>query len=280
MASGSLIALWGANGSPGKSSVALSVASELALAGHRVFLLDADNVSPSLSLMLGLTDHPAGVAAACRLAAQGRFDLTQLKRLSVTLSTGRGEVVLMTGVSDCERWPELSPERVDVILQVARAAFDYLVIDLASFLENGLRPSLGGPDRSELTRDILARADQVILVCAADPIGVHRFLLALQGVRQISITGEVITVVNRLRKTVLGAGAKQQLAETLSRLAQLQVSAFIPDDPTTADLALRNSLPIAMGKRGSPAKQAIALFVRAHLLKTRSRLDARLAKLD
>lgn len=280
MARGELIALWGAAGSPGKSSIALSVASELAHSGQRVFLLDADNLSPSLNLQLGLTDHPAGVAAACRLVSQGRFDLGQLERLSVGLTTGRGEVVLMTGISDGERWPELSSDRVGVILEVARAAFDTVVIDLASSLESGLRPGLGGPDRNELTRDILARAEQVIVICAADPVGVHRFLLALQGFRQIAPTGEVITVVNRLRKSVLGAGAKQQLVETLSRLAQLNVAAFIPDDPTAADLALRNSLPMAMGKRGSPAKQAVALLVRTHLLKTRSRLDERLAKLD
>jgi Flp pilus assembly CpaE family ATPase len=233
-----------------------------------------------LNLLLGLTDHPAGVAAACRLVAQSRFDLGQLERLSVGLTTGRGEVLLMTGISDAERWPELSSDRVGVILEVARASFDSVVVDLASSLEGGLRPGLGGPDRNELTREVLAQAEQVILVCAADPVGVHRFLLALQSLRQIALTGEVIAVVNRLRKSVLGAGAKQQLVETLSRLAQLNVAAFIPDDPTTADLAIRNSLPMAMGKRGSPAKQAIALLVRTHLLKTRSRLDERLAKLD
>jgi MinD-like ATPase involved in chromosome partitioning or flagellar assembly len=279
MVSGQLIAIWGATGSPGKSSIALSVASELALAGQRVFLLDADTLSPSLNLLLGLTDHPAGVAAACRLVAQGRFDLVQLERLSVGLTTGRGEVVLMTGISDAERWPELSSDRVGVILDVARASFDSVVIDLASSIEGGLRPSIAAPDRNELTREILARAEQVILVCAADPVGVHRFLLALQGLRQISLTGEVIAVVNRLRKSVLGAAPKQQLVETLSRLAQLNVAAFIPDDPITADLAIRNSLPMAMGRRGSPAKQAIALLVRTHLLKARSRLDERLAKL-
>ena len=280
MANGQVIAIWGATGSPGKSSIALSVASELALAGQRVFLLDADNLSPSLNLLLGLTDHPAGVAAACRLVAQGRFDIGQLERLSVGLTTGRGEVVLMTGISDAERWPELSSDRVGAVLEVAREAFDSIVIDLASSIESGLRPGIGGPDRNDLTRDILARAEQVILVCAADPVGVHRFLLALQSLRQIALTGEVIAVINRLRKSVLGAGAKQQLVETLSRLAQLNVAAFIPDDPATADLAIRNSLPMAMGKRGSPAKQAIALLVRTHLLKTRSRLDERLAKLD
>lgn len=280
MAKGQLVAVWGAPGSPGKSSIALSMASELALAGNRVFLLDADTSSPSLNLLLGLTDHPAGVAAACRLASQSRFDIEQLERLSVSLVAGKGEVVLMTGLSDSGRWPELSFERVGALIEVAKNSFDYLIIDLASSIEGGLRPGLGGPDRTELTREILVQADQVILICAADPVGVHRFLGAYQDFKKLPLTGDVVTVVNRLRKSVLGSRAKQQLAETLSRLAQLNVAAFIPDDPDTADLAVRNSLPMAMGKRGSTAKQAIALFVRTHLLKARSPLDARLAKLD
>jgi MinD-like ATPase involved in chromosome partitioning or flagellar assembly len=280
MANLSTIAVWGAAGSPGKSSIALSLASELAVAGHRVFLLDADTSAPSLNLLMGLTDHPAGIAAACRLASQGRFDLEQLDRLSVRLKTGRGEVALMTGLSDAERWPELTTDLVQTILQVAQTDFDYLVLDLASSVEAGLRLGFGGLDRTELTRHLLLESDQVVMVCAADPVGVHRFLHAAATLRELQPRGEILTVVNRLRKSVLGTGAKQQVRETLSRLAQIEVAAFIADDPTTADFAIRSSLPIAMGKRGSPAKQAISIFVRAHLLKARSKLDVRLAKLD
>ena len=280
MANASTIAIWGAAGSPGKSSLALSLASELASAGHRVFLLDADTSAPSLDLLLGLTDHPAGVAAACRLVSQGRFDLQQLERLSVPLTTGRGQVTLMTGLSDPERWPELSPDRVSLILQVAQSNFDFVLVDLASSLEVGLLLGFGGVDRTEITRQVLVEADQVIMVCAADPVGVHRFLQAAATLRELQPKGELLTIVNRLRKSVLGAGAKQQVSESLSRLGQIEVAAFIADDPIAADFALRSSMPIAMGKRGSPAKQATALFVRAHLLKARSRLDVRLAKLD
>ena len=280
MVSAPTIAIWGALGSPGKSVLALSVASELALAGKRVFLLDADSYSPSLNLLMGLTDHPAGIAAACRLASQGRFDLDQLERLSVNLVAGKGEVVLMTGISDAVRWPELAPDRVDVIIEVAREHFDYVVVDLASPLEKGLRLELSGLDRNALARHILESAEQILMICAADPVGVHRFLLAAQNLMAMGLAGQSLTVVNRLRNSVLGARAKQQLSETLSRLAQINVAAFIPDDPQSADLAMLNSTPMAMGKRGSPAKQAIALFVSVHLLKSRSRLDARLAKLD
>ena len=64
-----LISVWSPIGSPGKSTIALSMATELAESGKNVFLLDADTWAPSLDLQLGLTDHPAGLAAACRLVA-------------------------------------------------------------------------------------------------------------------------------------------------------------------------------------------------------------------
>ena len=93
------IAVWGPVGSPGKSTIALNLACELALSGASVFLLDLDLVAPSLAQMLGLTEHPAGLAAACRLAAQNRFDVMQLERLSVRVAAGKQSVALMTGIS-------------------------------------------------------------------------------------------------------------------------------------------------------------------------------------
>jgi Mrp family chromosome partitioning ATPase len=65
--SAKLVTVWSPMGSPGKSTIALSIASELTDSGKRVFLLDADTYAPCLDVLLGLNDHPAGLAAACRL---------------------------------------------------------------------------------------------------------------------------------------------------------------------------------------------------------------------
>jgi len=273
------ISLWSAAGSTGRSTIALAVASELAEAGHSVFLLDADTVAPSLNLMLGLTDHPAGIAAACRLVSAERFDLEQLHRLSVSYSTGTRKLTLMTGLSAASRWPELTTDRVEQVLMVAAEHFDFIVCDLASSLEVGLRHFETGLERNALNRWLASSADQLIAVVNADPVGVHRYLAEVPNLQSLKLAGEQHILVNRLRNTVLGNSAKQQIAETLSRLAQVSVSGYIPDDPIAADLALRDAMPLSLAKRNFSARQAIELFVRNHILSQRSDLDRRVAKL-
>lgn len=272
------IAVWGPVGSPGKSTIAINLACELALSGASVFLLDLDLVAPSLAQMLGLTEHPAGLAAACRLAAQNRFDIMQLERLSVRVPAGRQSVALMTGISSSARWPEVTTESLITILELASEHFDYLVLDLASSLESGLRQPHVALERNQVTALALSLSEFVVAVCAADPVSIERFLANEPLVRQ-STAGEPLILVNRLRKSVLGASAKNQITETLARLANLSVHGFVPDDPAACDQALLEALPIALARRSSGAKQAIAMFTQNHILGQRSRLDKRVAKL-
>ena len=279
MASAKLIGIWSACGSAGKSSIALGLAAELAAAKQRVLLIDADIYLPSLALMLGLVDHSAGLAAACRIASQDRFNQFELERLSVRVPVGSQEFSLMTGISSYSRWPEVSAERFENLLESIREEFDFIICDLASNLEVGLRQQGSGQERNALTQSVLKIADQIIAICIADPVGISRYLQQLPELIDLRPIGEVYTIVNRLRSSVLGANAKQQISETLARLGQVSPDGFIPDDATAFDLALKNARPISLAKRGSPAKQAIELFARTQLLGQRSNLDKRLTKL-
>jgi MinD-like ATPase involved in chromosome partitioning or flagellar assembly len=272
------ISVWGPAGSPGKSTIAINLACELSLSGASVFLLDLDLVAPSLAQMLGLNEHPAGLAAACRLAAQNRFDIMQLERLSVRVAAGKQSVSLMTGITSSSRWPEVTNDSLVTILELASAHFDYVVLDLASSLEPGLRQAHGAIERNQASCLALSLSEIVLAVCAADPVSIERFLADEPMVRQ-SAAGEVFILVNRLRKSVLGASAKTQISETLARLANLSVHSFVPDDPAATDQALLEAMPLALARRSSGAKQAIALFTQNHILGQRSRLDKRVAKL-
>ncbi|WP_296648085.1 P-loop NTPase [Rhodoluna sp.] len=279
MASAKLIGIWSAGGSAGKSSIALGLAAELAAAKQRVLLIDADIYSPSLALMLGLVDHSAGLAAACRIASQDRFNQFELERFSVRVPVGSQEFSLMTGISSSSRWPEVSAERFENLLESIREEFDFIICDLASNLEVGLRQQGSGQERNALTQSVLKTVDQIIGICIADQVGISRYLQQLPELTDLRPKGEVYTLVNRLRSSVLGANAKQQISETLARLGQVSPDGFIPDDSTAFDLALKNARPISLAKRGSAAKQAIELFARTQLLGQRSNLDKRLTKL-
>lgn len=276
--SAKLISVWSPPGSPGKSTIALSIASELTEAGKRVFLLDADTYAPSIDVLLGLNDHPAGLAAACRLVGQERFDLEQLTRLSTTLAIGSGFLTVMTGISTESRWAEISAEKLDDLLMVANEHFDFLVLDVASPLAAGTGLLSSPVDRNAVARWAIGYSDFLIGVCGADPVSVSRYLNAATLVAELKPRGEFLTLVNRLRSSVLGGSAKQQISESLEKLGQISVSGFIPDDPVAADLAIRECLPISVGKRSSQARLALSLFTRTRLLGERSKLEGRIAK--
>jgi len=269
---GRVITFWSAHGSAGKSTLASNLACELASSGQRVFLLDADTYAPSLAQLFGLFDHPAGLGAACRILGQDRFDIEQLNRLSLQLAIGRKTLTIMTGIGTHQRWAEVTAERLSALIEVAKQNFDFILVDVASPLENGLTLAYSNLARNAATRAALELADSVVAISAADPISIKRFLDALG---EVPVRSEMITVVNRLRTAALGSGPKQQITETLSRLANLEVDAFIPEDQPSFDKAVLTNLPIALSKRNSPARAAIALFARQYLLKERNNLDGR-----
>lgn len=273
-----LISVWSPPGSPGKSTLALSIAAELAESGKKVFLLDADTWAPSLDLQLGLAEHPAGLAAACRLVAQERFDQEQLERLSTVMTVGAGALTVMTGLSSESRWAEVSAEKLDDLIMIASRHFDFVVLDLGSPIGPALG-SLSSPvERNAVSRWAVTYSDKVIAVCGADPVSIARFLTSYSELSELSPKGQVLTVVNRLRTSVLGSSAKQQIIQTLARMGQIEVTGFIPDDPAAADAAIKDSVPIALGRRSSQARLAIALFTRTQVLGERNKLDSRLAK--
>ncbi len=276
---GKIIAVWGASGSPGKTTIAVGMANELAEAGKTVTLIDLDLEASSTGVLLGLGDSPGGIAAAARLAGHSRFDSEQLHRLATPVSSGKHSFQLLGGLVAAERWAEIAPDRAEEVILVAAENSEFVVIDLGSSLEANLRDVSTGLDRNKVTKQTLTMADQIITVCLADPVGISRYLRAIDQLVELRPGGQIFCVVNRLRASVLGSSAKQQVAETLGRMAQITVDCFIPDDPAAADFAMRQAVPISHAKRTSLARMAIGVLTKTLVLGERSQLDRRLAKL-
>jgi len=77
--SGRLVAVWGPTGAPGRTTVAVGIAGELARAGVQTLLADADTYGGSVAQVLGFLDEAPGLAAAARLANLGQLDLAALE---------------------------------------------------------------------------------------------------------------------------------------------------------------------------------------------------------
>lgn len=257
----SVIAVWGPAGSPGRSTVAIELAVELARGGRRVGLVDADSHAPSIALALGLADEAPGFAAACRQSELGLLDARELTRISAPIG-GTG-VDVLTGLNRPSRWPELSGTRVAAALEKCREWADYTVVDVSSSLERDeeIVSDLDGPRRNAATLAALRSADLVVAVVAADPLGISRFLRAHPELRATIGATPVAVVANRLRPGALGIDARGQVRRTLDRFGGVADVWFVPTDPRAADAALLAARPIAETAPRSPITLALRRFV-------------------
>ncbi len=239
-AAGRVIAVWGSAGSPGTTTVAAGIASELAARGRRVLLIDADTYGSSIATMLGLLDEAPGFAAACRLAGSGALDIEQLERIAVLHPSPSGAFRVLTGISRAARWPELSTERVATTLERCREWMDDVVVDTAFCLEadEEISSDLFAPRRNGAAFAVLGSADRVVEVGAADPVGITRLLRGHAELVELVDPTRISVVVNRLRSVALGTGPAGQLASTLSRFGGIEAVALLPEDQRVVDAAV------------------------------------------
>ena len=276
--SGDVIAVWGPSGAPGRTTVAITIAHELARSGARVALVDADTVGSSVAASLGMLDEAPGLAAACRLAGQDALTTDELERVARDHPMDDGRLMVLTGISRSSRWPELSADRVTRTLDLCRAWADHVVVDTGFSLEDDeeLSSDLFAPRRNAATVASLRAADRVIAVGAADPIGVSRFIRAYADLREVVGDKRLDTVMNRVRSSTVGVGAGHQLVTTLRRFGGVDDAVLVPNDPRTADAAVLEARPMGEVSPRSAAVAEVRRFVRAQILPpTAGRADDR-----
>lgn len=252
-------AVWGPHGAPGRSTVAIQLAVELARAGRGSALVDADTVAPSLALLLGLSDDAPGIAAACRRAELGGLDAAELTRLATTVTSSAGEIEVLPGINRPSRWPELSSARITTTLRACRDWIEETVVDVAGAFDadDEVTHDLSGPRRHAATSSVLREADAIIAVAAADPLGISRFLRDHAELRRIVSPTPVTVVVNQIRPGPLGIDARGQVRRTLERFAGITDVSFLPFDQRAADAALLHARPMSDVTPRSPLVAAV-----------------------
>lgn len=231
-----VIAVWGPTGAPGRTTVALNLAAELARSGARTLLVDADTYGSSIAQSLALLDEAPGVAAAARAADQGSLDLHSLARLAPEVSA---RLRVLTGIPRADRWPELRAAAVENVLTVARQLAECVVVDCGFAIEDDEELSYDtlAPRRNAATLTALEQADELIVVGSAEPVGLQRLVRAVQDLGSIpSPTPRV--VINKVRASSVGTRPQRRIAEALSRFAGMDDLAFLPWDQASLDGAM------------------------------------------
>ena len=228
---GSVVAVWGPTGAPGRTTVATGIAGELARRRRRTILVDADPYGGSVAQHLGIMDEISGVLAAARLSTGGTLEerFTSVQRgVDAALS-------VVTGLPRADRYVEVRAGVVEHLLEVA-ARQAQVVVDTGFGLEDDGPDFAARPGRNQMTLGALEAADEVVVVGAADPPGLSRLARALVEVRELHPGLPLRVVVNRMRPSL--GWSESEVAAMIGGFARPTSLHFLPDDRAAADRAL------------------------------------------
>lgn len=256
-ARGDVVAVWGPTGAPGRTTVAVNVAAELAATGDSVLLADADTYGGSVAQVVGLLDEAPGLAAAVRQAGLGLLDVTTLARLAPVLSP---QLRVLSGASRADRWPELSSSALESVWSVARDLARWTVVDVGFCLEQDelLSYDTRAPQRNAATVRTLEAADVVVVVGGGDPVGIQRLVRGLTELTDLGLAPTRVVLVNRVRASVAGPRPAEAVAQALARYAGVVDAVLVPEDRAATDTALLEARTLREVAPGSPARRAIA----------------------
>jgi MinD-like ATPase involved in chromosome partitioning or flagellar assembly len=233
--SGRVIAVWGPTGAPGRTVVALGIGAAIAELGGDALVVDADVYGGTLGQLAGVLDETSGLLAATRAANAGSLDAASLSRRCLQISP---RLRALTGLPRADRWVEAKAVLVRSVLETARRVAAYTVVDCGFSLEvdEEVMYDTRAPRRNGATLEILSRADAVLVVGAADPIGLSRLIRAVGDLAEAVPRAAPTVVVNRLRDGI--GWSADDIGSMLRRTTGITDIAFLPDDPSSCDRAL------------------------------------------
>ncbi|HEU0181921.1 MAG TPA: regulator [Agromyces mariniharenae] len=265
---GEVVAVWGPAGAPGRTTIAVNLAAEIAAAGHSVALVDADPYGGTVAPSLGLLDEAPGFASACRLAGGDALDRSELERIAQRYSAPRGSFDVFTGLVGPSRWPELAHDRVTAALQAIAGRSEFVVVDTGFSLERDeeLTSDQFAPRRNAATFAALAAADRVAAVGLADPVGLSRLLRGHGDLVEVVEPDRIDVIVNRVRSAALGIDAHAQVRQTLRRFAGIGDATLLPHDGRATDAAILTARTLRDAAPRSPLRTALRGYALEHLV--------------
>lgn len=254
-ASGRAIAVWGPTGAPGRTTVALGIAGELARRGTDPLVLDVDPWGGSVAQHLGVLEEVSGLLACARFAASG-----ELPGRFVSLQRRVAGLRVVTGLPRADRWVEVRSGTVEQLVDLGRRQGN-VVLDTGFCLEDDPAADYAGrPGRNAMTFAALAEADVLVAVGSADPVGLSRLARGLGELREVTDGRPVHAVVNRWRSRL--GWSESDVEQLLSGFADLAGLHVLPDDRDATDRSLVSGRTLAeLGD--SPLGRALGRLVDA-----------------
>jgi flagellar biosynthesis protein FlhG len=238
-----VIAITSGKGGVGKSNISVNLAVQLAAAGKRVVLLDAD---------LGLAN--ADVLCNVDLPANLSHVLSQRKELKDVLVDAPGGFKLIGGASGLARMADLTDgdrERIVSALAELEAESDIILIDTGA----GISPNVLSFTRA---------ADHVLVVTTPEPTAITDAYAVIKVLsRQYALPEDdhrrISLLVNQVRSPIEGKIVHERIAKVARQFLSVPVldAGYITDDEQVP-MSVRKRVPFTIAAPRCSASQCVA----------------------
>jgi pilus assembly protein CpaE len=230
-----VVTVFSPKGGTGKSVTACNLGTVLAASGRRTLLIDLDLQFGDTAIMLGL--HPEKTLHDL-VTSPGNLDAGKLAGFTVRHASGLDVLAAPIRPEEAE---EVNDAKVAELLDVARSAYDVVIIDTAPFLY--------GP-----TLEAIDRTTDLVLLCAPDVPTMKNVRLALQTLALLSFDDSRIRLVLNRSDPSVGLRAAE-----VGQILERTVDAEFPEDRLVT-VAVNRATPLVEYKPDSPFAIAFTRF--------------------
>lgn len=235
---GELFLLYGGKGGVGKSVIATNLACALAKeTGARVGLIDLDLQFGDIGVLLNL---PQTQSIADLVENIGQVDA---EFIYDSMIDGPGGIKVLPTAPSPELADLVTPEHVHHILDEARRAFDFVVVDTSAHM-------------GDITLSALDLASRVLLITALSIPAVKNAKLALRLFETLSIPTDTITLVlNRCEAHT------EFNKESIESHLKFPIAVQLPHDPRTVVNSINRGTPFVIASPETEASQRMRQLV-------------------
>ncbi len=204
-------------GSDGATEVVVALAHALVSRGSSTVIVDMDTLEPSVAQRLAMPLTPNIFTATEHLRLRSDINDAFMRHPE--------GFAIVAGIPNPREWENLSESEAEDLITELAGGFRNVVVSTSRHLED-LSTFGGTAGRFDVARRLAAKADDVIVVGSASPLGNARLLGIVSDVRQLS-TARIHLYVNKAPSDGFIQG---EITEEIERTVSLASLIFLPSD--------------------------------------------------